>query len=95
MKSWNTKVENVSHELHEIKEMVENDNLIIEVNDNLLEKLKESCDELQSQIKELKKSKSNNNCSNANIPINVEKSKIKIPIPFFKGTDQGGPVKVA
>ena len=38
MKSSNTKVENVSHELQEIKEMVENDNLIIEVKDNLLEK---------------------------------------------------------
>ena len=54
MKSWNTKVENVSHELQEIKEMVENDNLIIEVKDNLLEKLKESCDELQSRIEELR-----------------------------------------
>ena len=73
MKSWTTNVENMNHELQEIKEMVENDNLIIEVKDNLLEKLKESCDESQSQIKELK-SKSNNNCSNANIPINVEKS---------------------
>ena len=70
MKSWNTKVENVSHELQEIKEMVENDNLIIEITDNLLEKLKESCDELQSQIDELRKTKCNNNCSNENIPIN-------------------------
>ena len=42
----------MSHELQEIKEMVENDNSIIEVKDNLLEKLKESCDELQSQIEE-------------------------------------------
>ena len=46
MKSWTTKVENMNHELQEIKEIVENDNLIIEVKDNLLEKLKESCDEL-------------------------------------------------
>ena len=52
MKSWNTKVENVSNELQEFKEFVENDNLIIEVKD-LLKKLKESCDELQSQIEEL------------------------------------------
>ena len=69
--------------------MVENDNLIIEVKENLLEKFKESCEELQLQIEELKKSKGNNNYSNAN----VEKSKIKIPIPSFKGTNQERPVK--
>ena len=74
----------MNHELLEIKEMVENDNLILEVKDNLLKNLKESCEELQLHIEELKKSKSNNNDSKAN----VEKSRLKIPIPSFKGTDQ-------
>ena len=56
---------------------------------NLLEKLKECCEELQLQIEELKKSKSNNNYSN----LSIEKSKIKIPIRSFKGTDMERPVK--
>ena len=47
MKSWTTKVENVSQELKEFKEFVKNNNLIIEVKDNLLEKLKDSCKESQ------------------------------------------------
>ena len=46
-----------SQEFKEFKDFVENDNFIIEVKNNLLIKLKESCNELQSQIDELKKIK--------------------------------------
>ena len=48
--------------------------------DNLLIKLNESCNDLQSQIDELRKSKINNNGINGNnLTLNSEKSKIKIP----------------
>ena len=89
MKSWTTKVENMNHELLEIEEMVENDNLIIVVKDNLLERLKENCEELQLQIEELKKSKSNNNYSN----VSIEKSKLKIQFRLSRVLYQERPVK--
>ena len=61
MKSWTIRVENVSRELKNFKDFVDNDNLIIEVKDNLLIKLNVSCNDLQSQIDELRKSRVNNN----------------------------------
>ena len=66
MKSWTIRVENVSRELKDFKDFVDNDNLIIEVEDNLLIKLNESCNDLQSQIDELRKSRVNNNGINRN-----------------------------
>ena len=36
MKSWTKRVENVSRELKDFKDFVNNDNLIIEVKNNLL-----------------------------------------------------------
>ena len=66
MKSWTIRVENVSRELNDFKEFVDNDNLILEVKDNLLIKLNESCNDLQSQIDELRKSRVNNNGINGN-----------------------------
>ena len=94
MKSWTIRVENVSRELKDFKDLVNNDSLIIEVKDNLLIKLNGSCNDLQSQIDELRTSRIINNGINGNnLTLNSEKSKIKIPIPIFKGTDQERPIK--
>ena len=94
MKSWTIRVENVSRELKDFKDFVDNDNLIIEVKDILLIKLNESCNDLQSQIDELRKSRVNNNGINGNnLTLHSEKSKIKIPIPIFKGFNQERPIK--
>ena len=84
----------MSRELKDFKDFVDNDNLIIEVKDNLLIKLNESCNDLQSQIAQLRKSRVNNNGINVNnLTLNSEKTKIKIPIPIFEGTDQERPIK--
>ena len=66
MKSWTIRVENVSRELKDFKDFVNKDNLILEVKDNLLIKLNESCNDLQLQIDELRKSRINNNGINGN-----------------------------
>ena len=72
--------------------MVDNDNLIIIVKDNILQKLDDSFSELQWQIDQLKKTKTIDNSRNVSL-ITPEKSRIKIPVPSFKGTDQERPIK--
>ena len=46
IKSWTIRVENVSRELNDFEDFVDNDNWIIKVKDNLLIKLNESYNDL-------------------------------------------------
>ena len=92
IKSWTEKMNNVTKDVKEFKEVVENDNLIITVKGNILQKLDDSFSELQWQIDELKKTKTIDNSGNVSL-ITPEKSRIKVPVPSFKGTDQERPIK--
>ena len=47
IKSWTEKINNVTKDVKEFEEVVENDNLIITVKDNILQKLDDSFSELQ------------------------------------------------
>ena len=78
MKGWTEKIEKVNRELQNFKEVVEDDDLVIQVKDNILKTLNENYEEIQLQIKELEKFNINhNNTSNVNSGLNVEKAKIK------------------
>ena len=94
MKRWTERIEKVDGGLQNLKEVVEDDDLVIKVKDNILKKLNENYEEIQLQIKELEKFRVNHNhTSNVYSCLNVEKAKIKIPIPMFRSTDQKRPVK--
>ena len=67
IKSWTEKINNITKEVKEFKEVVENDNLIITVKDNILQKLYDSFSELQWQIDELKKTKTIDNSGNVSL----------------------------
>ena len=70
IKSWTEKINNVTKdvkEFKEFKEVVENENLIITVKDNMLQKLDDSFSELQWQIDELKKTKTIDNSVNVSL----------------------------
>ena len=61
MKGWTERIEKEDRELQNFKKVVEDDDLVIKVKDNILNKLNENYEEIQLQIKELEKFKVNHN----------------------------------